>query len=511
MSLEKERIPDGEINPVTRMDYPDPDVIRVEDTYYMVTTTMHFMPGCEILRSYDLVNWEHFTYVYDRLDSTPEQKLVDGDIYGKGMWAASLREHGGKFYICFVANDTGKTYLYTADRLDGEWKKQYLEGFYHDPSLLFDDDGKVYIAYGNTEIHITELEADLSKPKQGGIDRIAVVDKGNSRLGYEGAHFYKINGKYYLFLIHSLQDRWRRVEACFVADTIDGAFTGGDVFDCDRGYCDQGVAQGGVVSDPQGNWYGMLFQDSGAVGRIPILVPVDFSGRMPVFGVQGELPLQFQVPEKNGHIYGELTASDDFKMAGEEKRLFGCFGLKSAWQFNHEPDLGLLDWDRNAGQIRIRTDKLSKDVTMAKNTLTQRMRYPGCSAEVTLDFSRLANGDCAGLCALQGQYGWIGVTKRDNRFYVVVRTKHDDAESEEVIRQISGESIRLRLDADFTDMKDEVCFYEKESYFWNKVGKTHKLTFGLDHFTGCRFGLFVYATQQIGGEAAFSDFRYIAR
>ncbi|HAV89791.1 MAG TPA: hypothetical protein DCW44_00715, partial [Eubacterium sp.] len=52
-------------NPITSMDFPDPDVIRIEDTYYMVSTTMHFFPGCEILRSYDLINWEHFTYVYE--------------------------------------------------------------------------------------------------------------------------------------------------------------------------------------------------------------------------------------------------------------------------------------------------------------------------------------------------------------------------------------------------------------------------------------------------------------
>ena len=41
----------------------------------------------------------------------------------------------------------------------------------------------------------------------------------------KGTHFYKINGKYYLFLIHSLRDRWMRTEACFVADSIDGVFT----------------------------------------------------------------------------------------------------------------------------------------------------------------------------------------------------------------------------------------------------------------------------------------------
>lgn len=70
---------------------------------------MHFMPGCEILRSYDLIHWEHLSYVYERLDSTEEQRLVgEKNCYGKGMWAASLRYHKGMYYICFVANDTGK-------------------------------------------------------------------------------------------------------------------------------------------------------------------------------------------------------------------------------------------------------------------------------------------------------------------------------------------------------------------------------------------------------------------
>ncbi len=64
-----------QINPLTRLDYPDPDVIRIDDTYYMVSTTMYFMPGCEILKSHDLVKWEHLTYVFDRLDSTPAQAL----------------------------------------------------------------------------------------------------------------------------------------------------------------------------------------------------------------------------------------------------------------------------------------------------------------------------------------------------------------------------------------------------------------------------------------------------
>lgn len=232
-------------NPIIWADYPDPDIIRVDDTYYMVTTTMHFMPGCVIMRSYDLINWEVATYVYETLDDTQDQKLEgEKHIYGKGMWAASLRYHKGRFYVCFVANDTQKTYLFTATDIAGSWKKQIIEGFYHDCSLLFDDDDRIYIVYGNTEIHLTELNEELSAPKQSGINRIILRETQEFYLGYEGAHFYKINGKYYVFFIHiSKSGHNRRTQACFVADYLDGEFVGGEVFDDDMGYFNSGIAQ----------------------------------------------------------------------------------------------------------------------------------------------------------------------------------------------------------------------------------------------------------------------------
>ena len=45
-------------NPVIWADCPDPDVIRVGDDFYFVSTTMHLMPGAPIMHSKDLVNWE---------------------------------------------------------------------------------------------------------------------------------------------------------------------------------------------------------------------------------------------------------------------------------------------------------------------------------------------------------------------------------------------------------------------------------------------------------------------
>ena len=86
---------------------------------------------------------------------------------------------------------------------------------------MFEDD-HVYIVSGNRNVRLQELKKDLGGPKEGGLDRILVSDSRNPGLGFEGSHFYKINGMYYLFLIHSLPDRWMRTQACYVSDSLTG-------------------------------------------------------------------------------------------------------------------------------------------------------------------------------------------------------------------------------------------------------------------------------------------------
>ncbi len=499
-------------NPIIPTDCPDPDIIRVDDVYYMVITTMHFFPGCEILRSYNLINWEHASYVYECLDSTDGQRLIgDKNIYGKGMWAASLRYHNNQFYITFVANDTHKTYLYTSSNINGPWHKQNIEGFYHDCSLLFDDDGKVYIAYGNREIFISELNEDLTGLKEGGFHRLVVKDRDDSLLGYEGTHFYKINGIYYLFFIHAGSGEWFRSEWCYRGNSLTDEFTGIEVLKDDRGYCNQGVAQGGIVETPDGEFYSVLFQDSGAVGRMPILIPVKFENDWPVFGNDGKIPESFIVKNSNNkYLYTSLLCSDDFK--GE---------LKSAWQFNHEPNLSLISHDTQKGIITVKTDKIVENLTMARNMLTQRMHYPYCSGEVTVDSCGLSDGDYAGLCILQGLYAFIGIKVFNNKKYIVMLSKQRkenidspwDSDGDEIQwyeSELPGDinNVSFKIEADFTDMKDEAEFYYLDKYDkWIKIGITHKMQFLLDHFTGARFGLAVYSTIQYGGSAGFSDFK----
>ncbi len=514
-----------DINPIIKMDYPDPDVIRVDDTYYMVSTTMHFMPGCVILQSYDLINWEIAGHIFDALDSTSGQCLHDQTgIYGKGMWAASIRYHNNRFYVCFVANDTGKTYLYTSDSVDGEWKKQIIEGFYHDCSLLFDDDERVYIVYGNADIHLTELDDQLHGPQKGGIDRVIISEKGEYILGYEGSHFYKINGRYYLFLIHSPGKKWFRREACFMAERIDGEFVGRDILSDDMNYCDQGVAQGGIVDTPDGTWYGILFQDRGAVGRIPVLVPMRWENDFPVFGVDGRVPdIIHTNSTRPSYVYKPLYENDDFHYTLKPE---GKVHLKEVWEFNHEPSPDLWSVCDENGEFRIQSGRVSSGLEEAVNTLTQRTLFPRCAAEVTVNGAELNIGDYAGISAFQGCYGFVAIKKEADGMYLVMVGKPNDEEYNIDVREninrerdteveyekvrIQSDIVRLKICLDFENMKDEAEFFYESEIGWKKIGITHKLYFKLDHFCGCRFGLFMYSTEKPGGIAGFRDFRYLS-
>lgn len=506
-------------NPIIWADLPDLDVIRVRDTYYMVSTTMHMMPGCVILRSYDLANWEILTYVYETLDSTPGQRLQDGKgIYGKGMWAASLRYHSGVFYICFVSNDTGKTYIYKARDIMGPWEKHEVQGFYHDCSLLFER-SRAYIVYGNREIHLTELNESLTGPLKGGIDRVILRDTEDYMLGFEGAHFYKINGKYYVFLIHWPKNgTHRRVEACYWSDSLEGEFQGGNILDDDLEYHNSGVAQGGIVDTPQGDWYAMLFQDHGAVGRIPVLVPIHWEKEVPVFGVNGRVPKTLTIASnRKGHVYMPLVESDDFHYSPTED---GKVSLKKVWQWNHEPDPQAWSVTARPGYLRLRTTDLRGNVVQAANTLTQRTFGPKSQAMIILDGSGMRNGDYAGISAFQSQYGFLALTREMGQYYVVMlgrsKPKNPQAfnmgqtDTEPGIEYervpVSGNQVTLKVVCDFTNGVDEAQFYYEKEGTWVKVGITLHMQFTLDHFMGYRFALSYYSTEEAGGCADFERF-----
>ena len=142
-------------NPMLWADVPDPDIIRVDDTFYLVSTTMHLMPGAPIMKSKDLKNWETVGYIFDKLTDSPKYDLLEGTAYGRGQWATSLKYHNGKFYALLAPNEAGAmgdTYIFSAEKAEGPWKIVSRMRHFHDCSLFFDDDSRVYVIYGTTSL-----------------------------------------------------------------------------------------------------------------------------------------------------------------------------------------------------------------------------------------------------------------------------------------------------------------------------------------------------------------------
>ncbi|WP_207423475.1 glycoside hydrolase family 43 protein [Desertivirga brevis] len=488
-------------NPIIHADVPDLSMIRVGDTYYMSSTTMHMSPGVPIMKSKDLVNWQLVSYAYNTLDDVDELNLTNGkSTYGRGSWASSLRYHKGTYYVSTFAQTTNKTYIYSTKNIEkGPWKAVSFKPALHDHSLFFDDDGKAYMINGSGRISLRELTEDLTGVKAGK-EKVIIENAGlpagpdAGGLPAEGSQMFKVNGKYYLFNISWPKGGMRTV-IVHRADKISGPYEGRIALQ------DKGVAQGGLISTPKGEWYAYLFRDFGAVGRIPYWVPVKWEDGWPVHGVQGKVPETLNLPTSKG-INPGIVASDEFS------RRKGDADLPLVWQWNHNPDNSLWSVKSRPGFLRLQTGRVDTSILLARNTLTQRTFGPESAAITAMDVSGMKDGDRAGIMLLQRDYGWVGVkAEGGSKSIVMVNTVNRK------IVEIQGPSLNqnvvyLRADSDFKNRADKGYFYYSlDGKLWERIGSPLSMSYSIPHFMGYRFGLFNYATKDVGGYADFDFFR----
>jgi beta-xylosidase len=230
-------------NPVIHADVPDISIVRVGNTYYMSSTTMHMSPGLPIMRSNDLINWEIISYGYDILADSDELNLVDGrNAYGRGSWAPSIRYHKGIFYTSTFSGTTGKTYIYKTRDIGNEpWEEISFSPSYHDHTIFFDDDGRVYMIWGVGKLRLAELKGDLAGVIEGServiIENASAPAGDNIMLHAEGSQLFKVDDKYYLFNITWPRDGMRTV-IIHRADEITGPY------ESKLALQDRGIAQG---------------------------------------------------------------------------------------------------------------------------------------------------------------------------------------------------------------------------------------------------------------------------
>lgn len=513
-------------NPVIFADVPDIDIIRVDDAFYMVSTTMHLSPGCPVMRSYDLVNWEIVNYVFDTLEDRDNLALRNGENnYGKGQWATTLRYNDGVYYAGFTSFSTGRTYIYHTDDIEnGKWDRFVYDECFHDMSLLFDDDGRVYLVYGGGQIWCVELEKDLSAVKPG-TKRKLIEDAGLAKgCLAEGSHVYKMNGYYYIFIITWPPHR-RRTQLCYRSETLDGEWEMKVIIDDNIGFRNDGVAQGGIVDDKDGNWYCFVFQDHGAVGRAPVLSTMTWEDGWPVVGVDGKVPKTAKIPVA-GHEKKGIVTSDEFinsqivrsyhnfadtpEEAGEND--YNGSNLALEWQWNHNPDNRLWSLTEREGYLRLRTVDVCDTVADARNTISQRTFGPECGGYIKLDVSEMKDGDTAGLAAFAEKYGYVAVKMEDGKKYIVTvwYDDNDDVEQEfETERvEITENEVYLRVDCDYKNAADKAYFYYSlDGENWTEIGKTLQMNYYGLHFMGYRYAIFNFPTKQSGGYVDVDYFR----
>jgi xylan 1,4-beta-xylosidase len=500
-------------NPLFYEEFEDPDIIRVGDDYYLAGTTMHMNPALIVLHSKDLVNWELASYCMDRLDFGPAFRLEGGNIYGRGIWAPCIRYHKGLFYILSNVNGVG-CQVFRSNSPNGPWTRNQLPGM-HDVSVLFDDDHKTYAIYGAGRPTIVQLNQDLTEVVPNSRRQMNAQGMG------EGHHLYKINGKYFdvsaipgahtdqlVARADSIDGPWqveRMVQSeCLgvpAQNSVRGGLGTNQTFTVIHSNPNSGAGltlhQGGIVDTPSGQWWSVIMQDHGSIGRLVALVPVTWQDQFPLIGLAGNLrkaPNSWLKPD-TGYTQRPkalFTRSDNFDSPK----------LNPVWQWNHVPDDSKWSLTEKPGVLRLHSLPADSFWT-ARNTLTQRPMGPESTATVELDLSGLEAGDTAGLGLLSAPYGWIGVVKNPEGLTVQM---FDQTTGKTKSLPTSASRVWLRVACNF-DTEESAFSWSPDGKEFSRVGEPFVMAFQLTTFQGVRISLFNYnTTGKPGGHAEFDNF-----
>lgn len=476
-------------NPVIFADFPDVDVIRVGDTYYMLSTTMFVFPGVTLLKSNDLVNWSYCSNAVPRMDVHPAYDLDGAHRYGHGQWAGSLRYKDGTFYLMFnTLNDGG--YMCTTKNPEGPWKVTRMKRGFHDPGLFFDEDGKIYVAHGYGKISMTELNPDFSPASK---DSLVFV--GDIRGGIEGTHIYKLNGYYYLYCTYGGADG---LQVALRSKNIYGPYEQKVVIWDKTRNVNFGVHQGALIQTQTGEWWTMLFVDAGPLGRMPSLHPVVWENGWPIAGKDGVGVVTYKKPDV-GKTYPitDLPTSDEFTAK--------TLGMQ--WGWNHNPDSTKWSLSQKKGWLRLTTVKVVGNLREARNTLTQRI-FANYDQQVPtvgtarIHVSKMKDGDLAGLAVFQDPYGFIAVKQENGTKKLVMVNNGEEMASV----PFGGKEIYLRALASNKTRK-ATFEYSLDNKTYMPLGNALNMQFRLTIFTGNKFCLFNYATKETGGFVDIDWFR----
>ena len=437
-------------NPIIHADYSDPDVVRVGDDYYMTSSSFNCVPGLPILHSKDLVNWKLIGYALKK--QVPED-VFNTPQHGNGVWAPCIRYHNNEFYIYYPDPDFG-IYLIKAKNAEGPWSDPVLvkagKGLI-DPSPLWDDDGKVYLAHAfagsragiKSVLIVNELNIEGTAVIG---ENVMVFDGHDEHPTVEGPKFYKRNGYYYIFApAGGVSTGWQLV---LRSKNIYGPYEEKIVMA--QGNTEiNGPHQGAWIDTKTGEDWFIHFQDKEAYGRVVHLNPMKWENDWPIIGVDndgdgiGEPVSSYKKPDV-GATYPIVTPPDNDEFNGNK------LGLQWQWQANPHISYGFSSG--NLGYFRLNCvphPEGSKSLWDVPNLLLQKFPAEEFKATTKLSFTARTAHEEAGFVVMGEDYQYISLRKSGDKLQLrVVRCKNarTGGEEEELFAEdFSGSSVYFRV------------------------------------------------------------------
>lgn len=397
-------------NPILPGFYPDPSICRVEEDYYLVTSTFVYFPGIPVFHSKDLVHWEQIAHVLDR----PSQLDLDDLGHSRGIFAPTIRYYNGIFYVITTNVDKGDNFIVTATNPAGPWSEPAwlanAPGI--DPSLFFDIDGKAYYVgtrpvsegpkyFGNWEVWLQEI--DLKKMSLTG--EVFSLWRGALRdaIWPEGPHLYYKDNWYYLMISEGGTDYHHAITIAR-SKAITGPYKGnpGNPIlthrHLGRKYPIQNVGHGDLVETPNGEWwmvalgsrpYGGYFRN---LGRETFLVPVIWEDGWPVVSPgNGRLELTYPKPSLPACSVQVLPGRDDFNT---DKLLLNWIFLRTPrdrfWSLKDRP--GYL-------RLKLRPEMMTEEKN--PSFVGRRQQHIHFIAKTVMEFKPLTENETAGMVLIQ--------------------------------------------------------------------------------------------------------------
>lgn len=339
-------------NPIIYADYSDPDVIRVNDDYYMTSSSFNCIPALQILHSKDLVNWR---IVSAAVPYTLEPAVLpERPEHGNRVWAPCIRYHNGEFYIFWGDPDQG-AFMTKAKEIEGPWTKPVLvkpgKGII-DTSPLWDDDGRVYMvhAYAGSRaglksvLAICELNAEATEAIT---ESRIIFDGHDDQPTIEGPKFHKYNGYYYIFApAGGVKTGWQLV---LRSKELYGPYEKKIVMVQGKTAVN-GPHQGAWVDTQTGEDWFIHFQDVGVYGRLVHLEPMKWVDDWPVIGINpnkdgcGEPVVVYKKPDV-GKEWPILTPQESDEFTGNK------LGLQWQWHANFNSKWIFTDAEKGVARL----------------------------------------------------------------------------------------------------------------------------------------------------------------